>query len=133
MGFDIVEVRIGRTKHISEVLVVVYGPEGVGIDDCVRISKTIHPRLQLCEELDNVVLKVSSPGLDRIFKSRREYDIFKKKGIKVLLYDANTWLGGILEGVTDDTLLLGIGDESRKIDLSRIKKVKLDDTQEVIK
>jgi ribosome maturation factor RimP len=132
MGCDVVEVRIGRAKKSTEVLVVIYKSDGVRIDDCAVISKTIHPRLELYEELGNVILKVASPGVDRILKSRREFELFKGKGISVLLIDANTWIGGILEGIANETLLLGIGDKQKKIRLSRIKKVKLDYTQEVI-
>ena len=65
MGFSLVELRLGRSHKQNHVALVVYRPEGVSIDDLAAISKNLYPRLELIEELDNLRLQVSSPGLDR--------------------------------------------------------------------
>ena len=80
MGFEIVELKIGRAKKETHITVIIYKPDGVGINDCTAVSKTIYPRLEFFEELENFILKVTSPGIDRVFKNPGEYKIFGKKG-----------------------------------------------------
>ncbi|MBN1835347.1 MAG: hypothetical protein JW820_05815, partial [Spirochaetales bacterium] len=72
MGFRLVELRHGQSHRQNHVSVTVYRPEGVSVGDCAAISRVLHPRLELMEELENLRLEVTSPGLDRVIKSPEE-------------------------------------------------------------
>jgi ribosome maturation factor RimP len=130
MGFKIVELKLGLSHNLCHISVVVYSRNGVGINDCSAISKNILPRLELIEELDNITLEVTSPGIDRQIKSKEEYYIFKNKGIKLLLDGDSEWTGGLISEMKENKLFLLKGKEIIEIDMDSIKKAKLDYTQE---
>ena len=131
LGYEIVELIIGWTKKETHITVVIYKSDGVGIDDCTRVSKTIHPRLEFFNEIENLILRVSSPGIDRVLKTRREYRIFHNRGVKILLAGSNDWLGGIIKEPGDAGFILQAKEGMMDIEYSTIKKAKLDYTEEV--
>lgn len=131
LGFQIVELKIGWTKKQTHIAVVIHKPDGVGINDCSLVAKTIQPRFELYNEIDNLVLRVTSPGIDRIIKQKREYNIFKNRGVKVLLADTKKWIGGIIKETDDSGFFLQTKTETMKIEYTSIKKAKLDYTEEV--
>ena len=130
MGFDIVEIKVGLSHKLCHISVVVYSSSGVGVNDCSAISRNILPRLELMEELENITLEVTSPGIDRQLKSKEEYSIFTGRGIKILPANADDYTGGIISGVEGNKLFLKREKEIIEIDMDSIKKAKLDYSQE---
>lgn len=131
LGFEIVELKIGRAKKETHITVVIYKSDGVGIDDCTRVSKTIHPRLEILNEIENLILKVTSPGINRVLKDRREYRIFHNRGVKILMADSNEWTGGIIKEAGNTGFFLQTKEGIMNIEYTSIKKAKLDYTEEV--
>jgi ribosome maturation factor RimP len=126
MGFSLVELRHNRSKNQNHITLVVYRPEGVGVDDCAAISKNLYPRLELIQGLENLRFQVSSPGLDRVLKSEREYSIFAGRTIRVMLHGQKEWICGKIEGVQEGVLSLDEDGTMRKIKTADIRKAKLD-------
>ena len=126
MGFTLVELRHNRSKNQNHVILIVYRPEGVGVNECAAISKNLYPRLELIEGMEDLQLQVSSPGLDRVLKSDEEYSIFLGRDIKVMLHGENDWSRGKIESVGDGKLTLRSGGETRSIQMNEIHKAKLD-------
>jgi ribosome maturation factor RimP len=126
MGFTLVELRLNRSRRQSHVSVVIYRPEGVGIDDCAALSRNLRPRLELLDWLPDLRLEVSSPGLDRVLKSGAEYEIFKGRGLRVWKEGADDWIEGINAGVVDGVLRLERSEGNAEIPLGLIRKAKLD-------
>jgi ribosome maturation factor RimP len=126
MGFTLVELRHSRSKNQNHIILVIYRPEGVGVNECAAISKNLYPRLELIDGLDNLQLQVSSPGLDRVFKSREEYSIFRGRNVKIMLQGETDWIRGKIENVEGGELSLQIGGETQRLKLDEIRKAKLD-------
>jgi ribosome maturation factor RimP len=126
MGFTMVELRHSRSKNQNHIILVVYSPEGVGVNECAAISKNLYPRLELIEGLENLQLQVSSPGLDRVLKSKEEYSIFRGRNVKVMLHGETEWIHGKIESVEEGEITLHTGGEVRRITMSEIRKAKLD-------
>jgi ribosome maturation factor RimP len=126
MGFVLVELRHSRSKNQNHVILVVYRPEGVGVNECAAISKNLYPRLELIDGLENLQLQVSSPGLDRVLKSDEEYAIFLGRDIKIMLHGENDWNRGTIDGVEEGKVCLRSGGEIRSIRMNEIRKAKLD-------
>ena len=129
LGFDVVEVSINRSHRLNHVRVTVHRSTGVGVDDCTRISRLIRPRLEAI--YPDLALEVSSPGVDRVIKSAREYEIFRDRGVRILLGTEPEWIGGTIEGVLDDAVLLRRGGRQLRLPVSEIRKARLDPSQEV--
>ena len=130
MGFKLVEVKLGLSHKLSHISIVIYSKDGVGVNDCSGVSKNILPRLELIEELDNISLEVSSPGLGRQIKTKEEYNIFIGKGIKLLLIDSLDWIFGIISEVRGNIIILSTKKGIIEIEMKNIKKAKLDYKQE---
>jgi ribosome maturation factor RimP len=126
MGFVLVELRHSRSKNQNHVILVVYRPEGVGVNECAAISRNLYPRLELIDGLDNLQLQVSSPGLDRVLKSEEEYSIFLGRDVKIMLHGENDWFRGTIDGVEEGKVFLRSGGEIRCIKMNEIRKAKLD-------
>jgi ribosome maturation factor RimP len=126
MGFSLVELRHSRSKNQNHVILVVYRPDGVGVNECAEISKNLYPRLELIDGLENLQLQVSSPGLDRVFKSEEEYSIFRGREVKVMLQGETEWIRGILEDVWEDEISLQSGGKITRMRMGDIRKAKLD-------
>jgi ribosome maturation factor RimP len=132
MGFCLVEVKIGLAKQLTHVRVVAYRDGGIGLDELSRISKAIKPRLELIDDVgDTLSLEVSSPGIDRKFKSQEEFSIFKGRGVRVLLKGESDWQAGIITDVSQAAVALRIEGELRKIAFDSITKARLDENQEI--
>lgn len=131
LGFSLVELAVGRLKGSTHVSVVLYRKEGVGIDECAEASRLLLPRLETLEGMDDVSLEVSSPGIERQIRSPAEYEIFKGRGVSVLVGDETEWIGGIIEGVEGGTLWLKQGRERKGFAISVIRKARLEYSIEI--
>ena len=132
----VVECSVKRGKNGSSILVVIEKEGGVTVNDCERVSRLLGSRIEVLElgGLENYNLQVTSPGIDRAFKDRREYNIFKSKKVKVVLRDPLEKKGGVqdnvlkgtLMGISDDIVKLERDDEVVSIHLRSIRRTKLD-------
>lgn len=106
-GYEIVEVEI-TNKNPSRIVVTVFRPEGVQIDDCADISRSIDERIDGKDLFDGkYTLEVQSPGLDRPIRTKDDYRRNKGNKVEVHLYqkvnDQKEFLG-ILADYSDDTV-----------------------------
>ena len=131
MGFEVVELKLGFTHKLVHIILVIYSKTGIGTGDCSRVHKAIYPQLELLEGLENFSMEVTSPGISRLFKSNKEFVVFKNKGVKLLLENGSEWLGGVINDIIDNKLSLLTKDGLLELEMNEIKKAKLDHTQEV--
>ena len=132
-GFEIVDVKVGKTSGMTKVTLIIYKKTGVSLKDCEEVSRIVLPRIEMLEMLNEVSLEVSSPGIDRVIKNRDEYRIFMGRGVKIFLKDRDTPLVGVINEYVNDknTLELKRGADIIKIDIDKIRKAKLYDYEEV--
>ncbi|MGE5484256.1 MAG: ribosome maturation factor RimP [Ignavibacteriales bacterium] len=87
MGLSLVEVRFAKEGPVWLLRLIISRPEGIGLSDCEGVSQRVSP---LLDEMDLIQvrynLEVSSPGLERVFKSGEEYAIFAGRKILVSTY-----------------------------------------------
>lgn len=83
--------------------VYVDGDEGISISECVKISRHIASNFD--RDLEDYELRVSSPGLSRPLKLRRQFGRYINKDIKLQLNDGTEVKGKLLE-YSDDILTL---------------------------
>ncbi|MDR1093942.1 MAG: ribosome maturation factor RimP [Clostridiales bacterium] len=89
LGYEVVDAEYKNLRDKNMHLVFyIYNEKGVGLDDCERVSNAIDGPL---DELDPTggapyCLDVSSPGLDRPFKTARDYERNMGKEIEIKLY-----------------------------------------------
>ena len=81
---------------------------GIGIDECEKFSNAFSEIFDVLDPIpDEYVLEVSSPGVDRVLKTKREYEYFSGREVSVKLYaalDGKKEFDGILKSFEDDTV-----------------------------
>lgn len=74
-GAELVEVALKGTKRNYILVLYVDKVGGVTIDDCTEISRKLLQKTELDDLLgNNYRLEVSSPGMDRPLKTKRDFE-----------------------------------------------------------
>jgi ribosome maturation factor RimP len=132
-GFDLVELRRGGSKSrpLIEVRIDRRDGDGVTVDDCARVSRTLEARLDTSGLVpEQYVLQVSSPG-DRPLRSPAEWRRFVGRWVSVLAPEHGGRFEGKLIGVeggaSDDAVVVAIEIEGkqRRIPLAAVKEARL--------
>jgi ribosome maturation factor RimP len=92
-----VQVKTGNVINVS-----IDGDEGVSIEECVKVSRYIESKFDRDQE--DYELRVSSPGIDRPFKMKRQYIKYLEREIQVVTLD-EIKREGVLKSVSEE----GIG------------------------
>ena len=70
----VVEVLVKGSAQVSKVIVLIDGDEGVSIDQCASISRSVGEELESLPFLEGkFTFEVSSPGVDHPLRSIRQY------------------------------------------------------------
>lgn len=130
MNMELVEVEFKKRGDNDGSLTIYIDKEGgVSLDDCEAVHNAIDAPL---DELDPTngkpyTLNVSSPGLDRPFKTLRDYRKHVGEEIEISLYkpvDGKKKFEAVLKGVDDDLTTATVSMEGKTIQLN-IKEIAL--------
>lgn len=125
-GFALVEAKFLQKKSSVRAYITIYNDSGVSTDDCSKVYWMVQPILLAwfhCDD-EHLFIEVSSPGLDRVFKSTEEYAIFRGKVLKVIKKDGLVLIGRLL-GVDTTQVILQSGNEEVKLSFDAIAKTSL--------
>jgi ribosome maturation factor RimP len=129
-GLDLLELTLSRRGKETHVKAVIHVSSGTGTEQCVAAHRLMFPRLQILLGEQEPFIEVASPGIDRILKSRREWEIFKGKAVRVLDREGGEWIFGKIVSVEGDRVTLANAGSEFDIDLGRIAKARLDSSRE---
>jgi ribosome maturation factor RimP len=102
----VVNVAVSSLQGPQKVTVVLDGDAGITIDDCATVSKQLLGALEQQGLIgENFTLEVTTPGLDRPLKLKRQYVKNIGRGMRLHLNDKKVVEGKLCE-VTDDTITL---------------------------
>ncbi|PLX18285.1 MAG: ribosome assembly cofactor RimP [Salinivirgaceae bacterium] len=114
----------------NKIFVYADAPNGMPIDECVRISKYIEAAHDRDEE--DYELQVSSPGIDQPFRVIEQYKKHIDKDVRVILKDGATFDGVITEVGDDEVTLkweekIKVPGQKKKEIKEEIEKIKIND------
>ncbi len=126
MGIEIVEVE--WNDKISALTVYIETETGVDLDTCEKFHNAI---MEPIDELDPTydkpyTLNVSSPGLDRPFKTARDFERNLLKEVEVKLFaplKGKKFLEGILTDFDENSVMLKMQDGEVKLNRNKIAKI----------
>lgn len=126
MGIEIVDVEFSEKDR--SLTIFIETPSGVDLDTCEAFHNAI---MDPIDEFDPTydapyTLNVSSPGLDRPFKTARDYERNLGKEVEVKLYaplKGKKLLEGILDSFDETTVTIVSGGEQLRLPLNRIAKI----------
>lgn len=134
LSLRIIELSPKRGKNEFHIHVVVDKDGGITLHDCEKVTRLLNDRLETLKLLgeESYSLRVSSPGIDRVFKDEKEYDLFKDRDVKVILKEPldenhrDFILRGNLQGLENGIVILVAEGQKLSIPLEKISKTKLD-------
>ena len=125
-GLELVALEIGGTG--STLRVSVDGPQGVGIDDCARLSHAMGPLLDVEDPFPHgYELEVSSPGIDRPLQRLEDFQRFAGYRAKIRLApdEVRRNFTGRLVGVAEGLVTIEVDGVEHRLDPARIDKAHL--------
>ncbi|MBI4797430.1 MAG: ribosome maturation factor RimP [Desulfarculus sp.] len=130
-GLMLVELQ-WRPEGSGQVLrLYVDRPEGgVTLDECAEVNRQAGDLLDV-EDLipGRYRLEVSSPGLTRRLKTRRDFEIFAGRPARLIFLDQegkSRTIKGVLMGCQGDDVLVQTSEGQRAVTLDKVAKANLD-------
>ena len=129
-GLELVdlEFKSGRSRSLLRIFIDKAG--GVTLSDCENVSRQLSALLDVKDPIRNAyILEVSSPGLDRPFKTDRDYERNRNRMVRIQL---NEELGkisqvvGILREFDEENLVVDVNGESKRISRERVTRAQQD-------
>ena len=117
-GTDMFIVELSVSSN-NKIIIEIDGMSGVAIVDCVEVSRQIESNLDRDQE--DFELQVSSAGIDKPLRDKRQFEKNIGREVKILLQDSAELKGELLE----------VGN-SLKLKLPASKKKKLPEREEII-
>ncbi|HEY2675506.1 MAG TPA: ribosome maturation factor RimP, partial [Steroidobacteraceae bacterium] len=102
---------------------------GVTVDDCASVSRAVSELLETSDLLKGAyTLEVSSPGFDRILRTRAHFERFVGERIFAELkvpMDGRRRYIGTLKSVVSDTIVVEVDGKAYSLPFERIQKARL--------
>ncbi|HAL62980.1 MAG TPA: ribosome maturation factor RimP [Clostridiales bacterium] len=93
MGVSVVDAEFKKEAGKQYLRIFIDKENGVGIDDCEAFSRAFEKKFDKSDPVkDEYTLEVSSPGLDRKLKTKREFDYFAGREVDVKLFSEKNGL-----------------------------------------
>ncbi|MGC2032461.1 MAG: ribosome maturation factor RimP [Steroidobacteraceae bacterium] len=134
LGFDVVDIEFARDGRGGVLRIFIdrrAQDSGVGItvDDCANVSHAVSQVLETQDPIKgHYTLEVSSPGFDRILRTRAHFERFVGARIfaelKVPL-DGRRRFVGELKSIAGDTIVVEVDGKAHSLPLERIQKARL--------
>lgn len=126
LGIEIVDVE--WNDKAAALTVFIETESGVDLDTCEKFHNAI---MEPIDELDPTfdkpyTLNVSSPGLDRPFRTARDFERNVKKEVEIKLFaplKGQKYIEGVLTEFDDNSVTVNTGTEELKISRNKIAKI----------
>jgi ribosome maturation factor RimP len=129
MGFELVELEYGAGRAHAQLRLFIDREAGVGLDDCERVSREVSALLDIEDPIPSgYTLEVSSPGFDRVLRTRAHFGRFVGSRVFVELKEPRAgrrrYTGRLLT-VDESGIALEVDRENVAVAFNEIGKARL--------
>ena len=129
LGYELVDVEFASAGSGGLLRLYIDAPAGITVDDCERVSHRVSEILDVEDPIPGAyTLEVSSPGLDRILRTREHFERFRGSRIRVQLslpIEGRRRYTGTLTSVTEDAIEMEVDGEPVQLERTRIQKARV--------
>jgi ribosome maturation factor RimP len=134
LSFELVDIEFAREGRSGVLRIFIdhraeNSSLGVTVDDCARVSHAVSQVLETQDPIKgHYTLEVSSPGFDRILRTRAHFERFIGERIFAELkvaVDGRRRFVGILKSVEGDAMVVEVDGKAHSLPLERILKARL--------
>src|ERR1700684_2218034 len=134
LGFELVEIEFARGGQGGVLRIFIdrradNSSIGVTVDDCARVSNAVSEVLESQDPIKgHYTLEVSSPGFDRILRTRAHFERFVGERIFVELklpIEGRRRYVGELKSIAGGTIVVEVDGTAHSLPIDRIQKARL--------
>ena len=129
LGYELVELEFAPAGSGGVLRLFIDAAPGITLDDCERVSRQVSTVLESADPIaGHYTLEVSSPGLDRVLRTRAHFERFVGNRIKVQLgvpRDGRRRFTGTLLEVRDEGVVVDVDGTQTLLDFAQIQKARL--------
>ncbi len=134
LGFDVVDIEFAREGRggVLRIFIDTQAKDsglGITVDDCANVSQAVSQVLETQDPIKgHYTLEVSSPGFDRILRTRAHFERFVGERIFAELklpIDGRRRYVGELKSVAGDAIVVEVDGKAHSLPFERIQKARL--------
>lgn len=129
LGYELVAIEYRRGTRSSLLRLYIDSPDGVGLEDCTRVSHQVSGVLDVEEPIaGQYTLEVSSPGLDRLLVKPQDFQRFAGQLVKVRLHallEGRRKIVGVLKGMEQEHVVVEEDGKEWRLALHDIDQARL--------
>jgi ribosome maturation factor RimP len=134
LGFEVVDIEFAQAGRGGILRVFIDAPTrdsglGVTVEDCANVSHAVSQVLETQDPIKgHYTLEVSSPGFDRILRTRAHFQRFLGERIFAELklpIDGRRRYVGQLKSIEGDAIVMEVDGKAHRLPLERIQKARL--------
>jgi ribosome maturation factor RimP len=129
LGYELVELEYAPARGRGTVRIFIDRPQGIGLDDCERVSREVSALLDVEDPIPAAYsLEVSSPGDDRVLRTRAHFERFVGARVHVELNaarDGRRRYTGVLRQVAEDGVVLEVDRQNVSVPFREIGRARL--------
>ncbi len=129
LGYELVDLEYAPSRARGALRIFIDKPDGIGLDDCERVSGEVSALLDVEDPIPSAyTLEVSSPGDDRVLRTRAHFDRFVGSRVWVELTEPRAGrrrYTGTLREVGDEGVVLDVDRESVSVPFREIGRARL--------
>jgi ribosome maturation factor RimP len=129
LGYELWELEYTGQSGSGLLRLYIDSAEGISVDDCARVSRAVSAAMDVADPIaSNYTLEVSSPGLDRVLRTRRHFDLFTGGQVRVELkrpVGGRKRFSGRLVSASEDGIVLEVDGSDVSLPLDGINKARL--------
>jgi ribosome maturation factor RimP len=134
LGYELVDLEYAREGRGGILRIFIDrraedSGDGISVDDCAHVSHEVSQVLETQDPIKgHYTLEVSSPGFDRILRTRAHFERFVGERVFAELklpIEGRRRFAGVLKSVTGDTIVVEVDGEAHSLPLDRIQKARL--------
>ena len=119
-GFELISLTISQDR----VQLTINRVGGVTLDECASINRKLSNFLEEEDSFEvSYTLEVSSPGVDKVIESEKEYRCLIDKELSIKI-EGGVLVEGILRSVKDGVLIIGLEDKDISLNIIDIREAK---------
>jgi len=129
LGLELWELEYSPHRGGGLLRLYIDSPRGITVDDCADVSHAVSDVLDAADPIQGqYTLEVSSPGLDRVLRTREHFERFVGEDVRVETRTAiggRKRFGGPLRKVEQDRITVEVDGEAVELPLADIHKARL--------
>jgi ribosome maturation factor RimP len=129
LGYELVELEFASGRSHGVLRIFIDQPAGIAVEDCERVSREVSALMDVEDPIPTTyTLEVSSPGFDRVLRTKPHYERFLGERVHVELKvprEGRRRYTGVLRQVADAGIEVEVDRQMVSVPFVEISKARL--------